>query len=102
MNKSILIVGLLLAVVFAGWYVIPRFNNQLPQKVTYHGCTYLLSSFGHNLPQIHLDYIKESKPTGELVYGLEVYQRRYVQTPTVLYLRQKDGTFKVYELSGGP
>ncbi|MCL4473058.1 MAG: hypothetical protein M1539_01925 [Actinobacteria bacterium] len=80
-----------------------------PDRVEYHGRRYYLGKRqGKNQPQALLDYINQSAPTGEalgpiIVNRLEVYETPGPHgTPTLLFLKQKDGNILIYTLSGGP
>lgn len=80
-----------------------------PDRVEYHGRRYYLGkNQGENQPQALLDSINESAPTGEVIgplilNRLEVLGKPQGQaTPTVLFLKQKDGKILIYSLSGGP
>lgn len=80
-----------------------------PDRVEYHGRRYYLGQRqGENQPQALLDYINQSEPTGEaigppIVNRLEVLEIPGGQgTPTLLFLKQKDGKIFIYTLAGGP
>jgi hypothetical protein len=80
-----------------------------PNRVEYHGRRYYLGERqGENQPQALLDEINQSEPTGEAVGPLFVNRLEVFVIPggtgthTLLFLKQKDGKFLIYTLSGGP
>lgn len=81
-----------------------------PDRVEYHGRRYYLGERqGEDQPAALLDEINQSKPTGESVgpplgNRLEVYVKdpEWPYAHTLLFLKQHDGKFLIYTLSGGP
>ncbi|MBC9785083.1 hypothetical protein H1S01_11245 [Heliobacterium chlorum] len=100
--RSIILTVLLILYVLI-WIELDYRNTE---EVTYRGRAYKLGyDFYEYLPLEHINMLKISQPTGEHVNGYEVYSHCDIaegQTRTVLYLKRKDGRFRVYGLIGGP
>lgn len=98
---------IILAVIFVigSLFVSRYYLDHRLDRIEFNGRSYLLSGnqYEGNMFEIHKKYLEGSHATGVFTKGMEVY--RYgdgTNTPTVLYLRKKDGTFLIYGLSGGP
>lgn len=95
--------SVLIVVGFFGIRWIVDYNNT--DKIRYNGRTYFESKSVIVDSKVRESIKTEYIDTGKKEKGMEVFAVKDNPnhlTNTVLYLKTKDGSFVVYELSGGP